>query len=322
MTGYIIRRVLLLIPTIWGVVTLTFVTLRLLPGDVARLILSGGSETEGGEGVDPAALAALRERLGLDRPLIEQYLEWLQSFATLDLGSSLYSRIPVWDDILRRLPYTVELAVIGVVMLLIIAIPAGVISAVRQNSRLDYGVRVTSIIGLCIPSFWLGTLVIIGLVRFFDWLPPLRYVPIWQDPVTNLTQLMWPGAVIGVIGAALTARLTRSGMLEVLGEDYIRTAWAKGLTERAVLYRHALRNAMLPIVTIVGAVFAGLLGGTVVIESVFNVPGLGLLLITAIQQRDYPVIQGVVVVIALFVTVMNLVVDISYAWLDPRIRYG
>lgn len=320
MTEYLLRRIGLAIPTVLGVTIIIFVLLRMLPGDIALLVLSGG-QSGNAASVDPQALAAMREQLGLNKPIPIQYLEWLGGMLTLDLGTSYYFRRPVMDDIQRALPYTIELALMATLIKLGFAIPAGVLSALKQNSWPDYFLRVGSMIGLSLPSFWLGLLMMVFLVKVFDWVPPVRYVPFWVDPWTNFTQMIWPAMAIGLITSALVARLTRSTMLEILREDYVQTARAKGLAERAVVARHALKNGLLPVLTLIGLSFTQLLGGAAIIETLFNIPGLGRLMVQGILGRDYTTVQAIATVIALNVVILNVIVDVAYGWLDPRIRY-
>ncbi len=318
MLRYLTRRLLLFVPTLFGVSLLIFLLMRVLPGDVAYAVLAGPS----GEGiVTPAALETVRQRLGLDKPLHVQYMEWVTGMARLDFGNSLRDGKPVWDKIVQRLPITVELAILTAVIGTAIAIPTGTISAVYQDSLPDYVLRIITIIGLAAPTFWIGTLVLIGLVRFFDWMPPLTYAPLWEDPQTNLQQMIWPAAGLGYHLAAVVARMTRSSMLEVMRQDYIRTAWAKGLRDRVVIIRHALRNAMLPVITIIGLQFAVLLGGTVIMETIFSVPGIGRLLVDGIRFRDYATVQAGIVMFAIIILIVNLAVDVLYGWFDPRVSY-
>lgn len=320
MRGYAVRRLLIAIPTLLGVSLILFTLLRLLPGDIAMLILTGG-DLSGSGTVDPEALATLRTRLGLNDPIYIQYWNWLQGLATLNLGDSFYLRRPIMDEIQRAFPYTMELALLAIVLMLLIAIPAGVISALKQDALPDYALRLLTITGLSMPSFWLGLLIILFLVKFFNWIPPIQYVPLWADPATNLTQMIWPAMAIGLQTSAVTTRLTRSTMLEVMREDYVRTARAKGLAERITVTRHALRNALLPVVTLVGLSFAQLMGGAAIIETLFNVPGLGRLMIQSIYNRDFPNVQAVALFLSFGVVFTNIIVDLAYGWLDPRIRY-
>ena len=317
MSTYILRRILLMIPTLLGAVTLIFLLMRLLPGDVALYMLGSAESSE----VNQVALQQIRQELGLDQPLIVQYGQWLWGAARLDFGNSYWTRQPVIEELKRRYPLTANLALLSLLLGILIAIPIGVLSAVRQDTVIDYAARVFVIAGLSIPNFWLSILLILGLVYYFQWLPPLDYAPFWADPWLNLKQLAFPALITGYRLSAVGARMTRSSLLEVLRDDFVRTARAKGLREQAVVFRHALRNALLPVITIIGVELLVLFGGLVVVETVFTIPGIGRFLVDAITHRDYPSIQALVFVFAVFVVVVNLLVDIAYAFLDPRIRY-
>jgi peptide/nickel transport system permease protein len=317
MHTYILRRILLMFPTLLGAVTLIFLLMRLLPGDVALYMLGSSESSE----VNVTALQQIREELGLDKPLIAQYGSWLWSAARLDFGNSYWTRQPVVEELKRRYPMTANLAVLSLALGTLIAIPIGVLSAVRQDTLVDYAARVFVIAGLSIPNFWLSILLILGLVHYFSWLPPLDYAPFWVDPWLNLKQLIFPALITGYRLSAVGARMTRSSLLEVLRDDFVRTARAKGLREQIVIFRHALRNALLPVITIIGVELLVLFGGLVVVETVFTIPGIGRFLVDAILHRDYPSIQALVFVFAVFVVGVNLLVDITYAILDPRIRY-
>ena len=319
MHKYVARRLLLMIPTLFVLSLIIFGMLRILPGDVAELILAGG---EGGGGADPASIRVLREKLGLNRPLHIQYFAWLWDAVRGDFGTSLYSGLTIGGQIAKKIPLTLEVAILAKLFSLLIGIPIGVISAVKQNSFIDLFLRFWSIFFLAAPTFWLGLLIILGGALWFNWLPPLGYNPIWQDPAANFTQLLWPVVILTSHGLAIIARMTRSTMLEVMREDYIRTARAKGLREQVVIARHALKNALIPVVTLAGLQFAGLVGGTVILEYIFGIPGIGSYLIQAIQTKDFPVVQGTVVAFAVMFMLINLVVDLLYGWLDPRISYS
>jgi peptide/nickel transport system permease protein len=321
MGTYIIRRLFGLIPILIGISIIVFLIMRMLPGDVAAMILMGGGE-DSTSGVSAEAVAELREQLGLNAPLWKQYIDWMWGIVRLDAGVSLWTQKPVFDEIFSRLPLTLELAVMGLLLSLVIAIPVGVISALKQNSWVDYLFRSFSIMGLAIPGFWLATMLILGLTVFFNWTPPLGYVGLTQDPWKNIQQLFLPAIVIGYSNAAIIARMTRSAMLEVLREDYVRTAWAKGLNLRSILSVHALRNAMLPILTLAAIELGHLLSGTVVMETIFTLPGIGRYLIDAIFHRDYPVVQAIILLMGVLFVTLNLLVDILYGVLDPRIRYS
>jgi peptide/nickel transport system permease protein len=304
-------------PTLLGAVTLIFLLMRLLPGDVALYMLGSSESSE----VNVAALQQIRQELGLDKPLLVQYGSWLWSAARLDFGNSYWTRQPVVEELKRRYPMTANLAVLSLALGTLIAIPIGVLSAVRQDTLIDYAARVFVIAGLSIPNFWLSILLILGLVHYFNWLPPLDYAPFWVDPWLNLKQLIFPALITGYRLSAVGARMTRSSLLEVLRDDFVRTARAKGLREQIVIFRHALRNALLPVITIIGVELLVLFGGLVVVETVFTIPGIGRFLVDAILHRDYPSIQALVFVFAVFVVGVNLLVDLTYAILDPRIRY-
>ena len=319
MQTFLIRRLLLMVPTLIGATLLVFLIMRVVPGDVAYLILSG----EGGEGqVDPASLAKLRHELGLDRSLVVQYSTWLIGNTTGDMGKSLRTGRQIRVEIASRFPMTAQLAVMAVLMGIAVGLPLGIISALKQNSWIDHIARLVSIAFLTLPSFWMGLLVLLVGVTMFDWTPPLGRNLLWQDPGANLTQLIFPAAIIGSHLMAIVARMTRSSMLEVLREDYIRTARAKGLAEFVVITRHALKNSLIPVVTIVGISFGSLLGGTIVMEQVFTVPGIGRYLIESITFRDYPATQAIVLLLAAGFVIINLLVDFLYGFLDPRIRYS
>jgi peptide/nickel transport system permease protein len=307
-----------MIPTLLGAVTLIFLLMRLLPGDVALYILGSGESSE----VNKQALEQIREDLGLDQPLIVQYGQWLWGAVRLDFGNSYWTRQPVIEELKRRYPITANLAVMSLLLGTLIAIPVGVLSAVRQDTLADYAARIFVISGLSLPNFWLAILIILGLVHYFRWLPPLDYAPFWVDPWLNLKQLAFPALATGYRLSAIGARMTRSSILEVLRDDYVRTARAKGLQEYVIVLKHALRNALLPVVTIIGLELLTLFGGLVVIETVFTIPGIGRYLVDAITHRDYPSIQAVVFMISVFVVTVNLLVDLVYGFLDPRIRYG
>ena len=318
MRNYILRRLLILIPIMLGVSFLTFAMFRMIPGDAAVLRCQLGCT--------PEVLNDLRHEMGLDRPWYQQYGDWLWDVGHGDLGKSLTeSRLPVTTELDRRLPITGELLMMTMIMALLLGIPPGVISAIRPGTPLDWLARLGSVLWLSIPSFWLGILVIAFGVSWFNWTPPQfgrGYVPFMDDPWVNLQQFFFPSLVLALAIAAAIMRLTRSSLLEVLGNDYIRTAWSKGLRERTVVMRHALKNALIPVLTIVGLQVGALIGGSVIIESVFNLNGVGKYVLEAILRRDFFVVQSVVLLFAVAFVTANLVVDILYGWLDPRIRYG
>ena len=317
MRTYLTKRLLLIVPTLFGVAAVVFVIMRVIPGDVTLLIL-GGDQTGR---IDPQQLAAMRHQLGLDQPIAVQFGQWLWGVLRLDFGKSLWTGQPVVEEVLIRLPLSLEVAILATIVSVLLAIPLGMLAAVRQDSWVDYVIRVVSIGGQAIPSFWVGILVILFLVIYFGWGPPLEFTPPWIDPWANFQQLVWPVITVGYRYAAVTTRMTRSTVLEVLREDYIRTAWAKGLRERAVVIRHALKNAMLPVIALIGTEFAFLIGGLVVTETVFTLNGVGRFVVDAVAHRDYPVVQALVFLIAFCFVIVNLLIDLAYAWLDPRIRY-
>ena len=316
MRTYIAKRILLIVPTLLGAATLVFLIMRVIPGDVALLIL-GGDQGQ----IDQKQLDAMRQQLGLDQPLVVQFGTWLWGVVRFDFGKSLWTGQPVVEELLIRLPLSLELALLATLVSVIISIPLGMLAAVRQDSWVDYVVRVVSIGGLAIPGFWVGILCILFLVIFFGWGPPLEFTPPWVNPWVNFQMMVWPVLTVGYRYAAVTTRMTRSTMLEVLREDYIRTAWAKGLQERAVVVRHALKNSMLPVITLVGTEFAFLIGGLVVTETVFTLNGVGRFVVDAVAHRDYPVVQALIFLTAFSFVIVNLLVDLTYAWFDPRIRY-
>jgi peptide/nickel transport system permease protein len=314
---YILKRLLLIIPTLLGVAVIVFLIMRVIPGDVALMILGGD---DGGR-IDQSQVDALRRQLGLDQPLIVQFGTWLWGLVRFDFGNSLWTGQPIVHELAIRLPLSLQLALMATFVSVLIAIPLGTLAAVRQDTWVDYVVRVVSIGGLAIPSFWIGILCILFLVIYFGWGPPLEFTPPWVDPWVNLEMMIWPVVTVGYRYAAVTTRMTRSTVLEVLREDYIRTAWAKGLRERAVVLRHALKNSMLPVITLIGTEFAFLIGGLVVTETVFTLNGIGRFVVEAVAHRDYPVVQALVFLIAFSFVMVNLLVDLTYAWFDPRIRY-
>jgi peptide/nickel transport system permease protein len=320
MYQYISRRIFLFIPTLLLATILVFVLFWIVPGDAAMMILTG-EEGEGGR-VSAQELQNLRHQLGLDRPVYVQYADWLWSLLKGDLGTSIWYKIPVIEELKGRFVITLELAVMAILMAFVAAVPLGVISAVKQDTGVDYMSRIFALIGIAMPSFWIGILMVYGLAYFFNWLPPLGYASFTDDPLKNLQQLVFPALALAFHDMAFTARVTRSSMLEVMREDYMRTARSKGLAEWVVVGRHALKNALLPVITISGYQFGRLLGGVIIIESIFVVPGVGSLLVDAIIHRDFVVIQGVILLTAAVVLVLNLVIDLFYGVLDPRIRYS
>jgi peptide/nickel transport system permease protein len=321
MYRYIISRFLLVFPTLFGAATLVFILMRLIPGDICLVRLGSG-----GESFTTAALAACHAEIGIDRPWIVQYLNFIWGLARFDFGNSMWSGKPVILEIATRFPISLEVAIMATIIAVAIAIPLGTISALKQNSFTDLIVRSVSIAGLATPSFWLGImsiLIVLDLTQAITghpWMPPIDYVPLWKDPIRNLSIVMLPALTIGYRYAAVSMRMTRSAMLEVLREDYIRTARAKGLVRRLIINRHALKNAMLPVVTVIGIEFAFLIGGLVVTEQVFNLNGIGRLMVLSVQNQDYTLTQALVMLVVTIAVLSNLVVDLFYAWLDPRIR--
>jgi peptide/nickel transport system permease protein len=312
---YVARRLLLAIPVLLLSSLIVFGLMRVMPGD-ALIALMGESGNVGEK-----ELAKLRKDLGLDRPYHEQYLQWLWQMVTLNPGHSIFTNEPIPVALKKAIPVTLELAALAMVLGLVIAVPIGVLSATRQDHASDYIGRVVAVSGLSMPDFWLGTLVITFAAIWFHWIPPIGYASLWDDPWKNLQQFLLPAAVLGFRLSAATMRMTRSTVLEVLKEDYVRTAWAKGLAGRIVVYKHALKNALIPVVTIVGGQLGVLLAGTVVVETIFALPGMGRLTVEAILYRDYPIVQTNVMIVAGTLVTLNLLVDLTYAWLDPRIRY-
>ena len=317
MTRYLVTRFLLMIPTLLGVAVLVFVLLRVLPGDVVEMRFASGQN----QFVDQKMLDAERAKLGLDKPIWQQFGVYLAGLVRLDFGRSMWTGSPISEEIKLRFALSLQLALMATLVATVLAIPLGIVAALRQDTWVDYFVRIFSIAGLAMPSFWLGILLILGLLVVFKWLPPMVYTPFWVDPWQNLQQLVWPAVAVGYRYSAVATRMTRSAMLEVLREDYIRTARAKGLWVKLILTRHALKNAMLPVLTVIALEFAFLLGGLVVTEQVFNLNGLGLLFVQAIAHRDYTLTQALVLLVAGTFIAVNFLVDIAFAWIDPRIRY-
>lgn len=318
MGTYFLRRVLYAIPTAFLVALLIFLIMRMIPGDAALLMAVGG------EGVTSnlELYESLKHDMGLDRPIYVQFADWVWKFVRYgDLGTSYWTKEPVTSQILNRLPVTLELSIGAILIGVTIAIPWGIIAATRQDRAADYVPRIFSVFLLSAPNFWIATLLVVLPAIWFRYMPPLGYVSFFDNPGANVQQFLFPWLAMGTRLVGTTLRMSRSTMLEVLHQDYIRTAWAKGLRESGVVYKHALKNSMIPVITIIGGQIAFLLGGTVVIEVVFGLPGLGSLTLQSIYQRDYPQIQGNVLFIALIVIAVNLLTDLSYAWFDPRIRY-
>ncbi|HKW94961.1 MAG TPA: ABC transporter permease [Methylomirabilota bacterium] len=316
MKSYIAQRLGIAVLTLLGMSLVIFVLLRLAPGDIVDILFSSAGY------VDPQARVDIMRELGLDKPLWLQYVEWMRQILTGDLGKSYRYDLPAWEIIRPLVPVTVELAVLSLIVSVVLGVPLGVISAVRQDTTLDYVLRIFSLAGLSMPSFWLGMVIILGLVAWLGWIPPVTYVPPSQNLELHLVQFMLPALAVGYRSSALIMRITRSSVLEVMREDYIRTARAKGQSGGVVIWRHALKNAVLPVVTVIGIEFAFLIGGLVVTETVFNLPGVARFLVEAILWRDYPIVQNLVMFIAVVVILSNLVVDMLYGVLDPRVRYG
>ncbi len=315
MRRYIVWRLLLMIPTLIGVAILTFVIMRAVPGDIVALRYAGSS-------VPQEVIDQERHILGLDKPMWAQFVDWMTSISHLDLGQSLWTGHSVVEEVQVRMPLSIELAILATLFAVALAIPLGVVAAVKQDSWVDYAIRVFSIGGLAMPSFWIGIMMVLITLTLWGWAPPVVFTPLFDDPVANLAGLILPAVAVGYRYSAVSMRMTRSTVLEVLREDYVRTARAKGLRETIVVVRHALRNALLPVVTVVSLEFAFLIGGLVVTEQVFNLNGIGKLLVDAVAHRDYPLIQALVLLLASVFVLVNFVVDLVYVVLDPRIRYS
>ena len=315
---YIQKRLLASVPTLIGISLLIFIAMRVLPGDPVSFTYSEGA---GLHILTDEQKQAARASLGLDRPYHEQYLSWMGSVLRGDLGTSFWRGEKTIDLIARRGPITAQIAVMAVLLAWLIGVPAGLLSAIKRNSALDYVARVVVTFFMAVPSFWLGLMVVLAGVLLFTWRPPLAIAYLWDDPLGNLQITVGPAIAMGVGLAAVLARFTRSASLEALGEDYVRTARAKGLRERMVVLRHVFKNSLLPIITVSGLALGGLLGGSVAVERAFGVPGLGLALVFALSERDWNVIQNLVLLYGVIFTLVNLAIDVSYAWFDPRIRY-
>ncbi len=320
MGNYIARRLLLLFPTLLLVSLVVFWSVRLQPGDVvdaklAQAAFAGGTAS-------PERAEELRREMGLDEPAAKQYFVWLGNVVKGDLGHSLFVGRSVRSELWRAVPVSLELAIMAIILSILIAVPLGVLAAIHQDSWIDHVARLFSVGGLAIPNFVVGTVVIVTTSKWLGWSPPIGYRPFFDSPGTNLVQFIIPAAILGLVFSSTTLRMVRSSMLEVLRADYLRTAWAKGLSQRTVIVRHALKNAMIAPLTMVGAQIGLLLGGAVIIESIFSLPGIGRLTLEAVMNRDYPQLQGAVMFLAVVFVLINLVVDISYGWLDPRIRYS
>ncbi len=323
MYHYIIKRLILMIPTLFGAAVLVFILMRLVPGDVCEVRMAGF-----GTFADPEAIEICRQNLGLNDPYYVQFFQVMKGYFTLDLGTSMWTGRPITHEIGLRFQLSLQVAVMATLVAILIAIPLGTISAIKQDTWIDYVVRAFSIAGIAMPSFWLGIMIILGLLittqAWFGtpWMPPIIYVSPLEDPLGNLAQLIWPAVATGYRYSAVATRMTRSTLLEVLREDYVRTARAKGLLEKIIINRHALKNAMLPVVTIIGIEFAFLIGGLVVTEQVFNLNGLGKLFVESVLTLDFTMTQQLVMLVVVIFVFMNFLIDLLYAWLDPRIRYG
>ena len=313
MRQYVLKRLLLVVPTLLLISIIVFTLNHMLPGDVVVLMFE--------EKAYAKDLDTLRAKLGLDRPLYIQYFSWIGQVTGGDLGESLWTKRPVLEEITRRLPVSLKLGAMAITVALCIAIPIGVLSAIRQDTLKDYAARSVAIVGLSVPAFWKATLVIVLPSIWFGWAPPLQFTPFSENPWQHLSQFILPAIILGIAPGASIMRLTRALMLEVLRQDYIRTAWSKGMREPRVVLKHALKNAIIPVITIVGIQVAEIASGTVIMETIFGLPGMGRFLVDAIFQRDYPVVQGVILLTSLITVVINLLVDLTYAQLDPRIRY-
>ncbi len=316
MHRYIVKRLLLMLPTLFGVAVLVFFMLRVAPGDIVELKYAGS-----GTFAPKEALERERVQLGLDKPLVQQFASWMVGIARLDFGNSMWTGRPIIDEIKIRLELSLQLALMATWVAILLAVPLGTLAALKQDTWIDYAVRIFSIGGLSMPSFWLGIVMILAFLILFKWLPPLTFTSFWIDPLANLSQLIWPALAVGYRYSAMATRMTRSAVLEVLREDYVRTARAKGLWERAVVLKHALRNALLPVITVIGLEFAFLIGGLVVTEQVFNLNGIGMLFVESITRRDYTMTQTLVLLVSFVFIFMNFLIDLLYAWLDPRIRF-
>lgn len=317
MRAYVIRRLLLMIPTFILVTLTIFCLLRTIPGDVIDLMVAESGGAGGGE----MTRADLKRALGLDEAIYIQYLRYMAGIFRGDFGTHIWDRTPILDDILHRLPVSFELGFLALITAMIIALPIGIYSAIRQDTGGDYTGRTLAILFISLPTFWTGTMVVVYPSVWWGWAPEVEYIPLLDDPLRNLGQFIVPALILGMVMSGTAMRMTRTMMLEVLRQDYIRTAWSKGLEERTVVMRHALKNALIPVITVVGIQVPILIAGSVILETIFNLPGIGLLLIQALGQRDYPAICGINVFMATFVLLINLAVDLTYAWLDPRVQY-
>ena len=309
---YFLKRLLVAIPSLLIATVIVFSLVRLIPGDVVVLMMEENQYADD--------IEAMRAKLGLNRPIYVQYFQWVGRALRGDLGDSLYTRRPVVSELLARVPVSLELGAVAIFFAIVLGIPVGILSAVRQDTARDYAARGGAILGLSVPGFWLGTLVVVLPAIYFKWSPSIQFTKLADNPWGHVTQFILPGLLLGIASAASIMRLTRTQLLEVLRQDYVRTAWSKGLGERIVVLKHSLKNALIPVVTVLGIQLAQVLSGTVIFESIFGLPGMGRFLFDAITERDYPVIQGINLVVVTTVVAVNLLVDVMYAYLDPRIR--
>jgi len=322
MRDYIIRRLLLMIPTLLLITFFVFLMVRFIPGSIVDIMAMQMMQSEAGGGETVVTRETIRQSLGLDLPVHEQYVDWMTGILTRgDFGTSLWTGKPVTEEILRRIPVTLELGFFAFIISQLVALPVGVISAIRQDSWWDYLGRSFAIISLATPAFWLGTMIVVFPSIWWSWSPEVELIRFSEDPVGNLVQFLIPATLLGTQMSAITMRMLRTTMLDVMRQDYVRTAWSKGLRERVVIVRHALKNAMLPVITVISGQAFIMIGGTVIIEQIFNLPGMGRLFIEAVFSRDYPYVSGINLILASIGLLLILVTDLSYAYLDPRIRY-
>jgi peptide/nickel transport system permease protein len=315
MGRYIVKRLLFAVLVLWVVSIVVFGAIRVIPGDVCRLVA-------GQPDVSPTQCHAIRSELGLDKPVFTQYVHYMSGVLRGDFGTTMVTKRNVWHEIRSRFPLTIELTLLATLFAVVLAVPIGIISAIKRDQLADYGLRFLTIGWLSIPGFWIGTMLIIFPAKWWGYSPPVGYTEIWKDPLKNLSQLYLPAIALGLALSASLARVLRSSMLEVLRQDYVRTARAKGLNDRTVVFKHALKNAMIPVITLFAIQLGTLLGGTVVLESIFSLPGLGTLTLSSVLTKDYPQVQGLVLFFATILILINLLVDVSYGWFDPRIRYA
>ncbi len=318
MTTYILRRIIMMIIVLFIVTLMVFFAMRLLPGDPIVMIISQSEQQEFTE----EELMALRAQFGLDKPLVVQYFSWINGIFRGDLGTSIMQRIPVTEEILRRIPITLHIGITAYIFGVIIGIPAGVMCAIRRGKVTDTVVTALANVGITVPAFWLGVMMIYLFGLKLAWLPVMGYTSPFDDFALSIKQIIMPAFCLMLYPIASNTRQTRSSMLEVMRQDYIRTAWSKGLRERIVVIKHALKNGLIPVITLSGIGLSMIIGGSVIVETVFNIPGMGRLAITSIQNQDYPYVQGIILIIATIVMLVNFLVDLTYGWFDPRIRYS